>query len=71
MKHILIILFWFPMVLTAQNKIEGMVMEANAENKHIGLAGANVYWLNSQIGTITKENGTFSIPYSKDYNKLS
>ncbi|MEX0315122.1 MAG: TonB-dependent receptor [Allomuricauda sp.] len=70
MKHILIILFWLPMLLTAQDKIEGMVMEANAENKHIGLAGANVYWLNSQLGTITKENGTFSIPYSKDYNKL-
>ena len=47
-----------------------MVMEANAENKHIGLAGANVYWQSSPIGTITKDDGTFTIPYSNEYNKL-
>ncbi len=47
-----------------------MVMEANPENKHIGLPGANVYWMNSQIGTITNEEGLFGIPYSKDYDKL-
>lgn len=47
-----------------------MVMEVNAENKHIGLSGANVYWMNSQIGTITKQDGTFSIPYDPQYNKL-
>ena len=59
-----------PLLSFSQEKIEGMVMEANTENKHIGLSGANVYWLNSQIGTITKTNGTFSIPYSSEYNKL-
>ncbi|UJH66319.1 TonB-dependent receptor [Allomuricauda sp. SCSIO 65647] len=58
------------LLLSAQEKIEGMVMEANDENKHIGLAGANVYWLNSPIGTITDQKGLFSIPYSKEYNKL-
>ncbi len=58
------------LLLSAQEKIEGMVMEANEENKHIGLAGANVYWLNSPIGTITDQKGLFSIPYSKQYNKL-
>ena len=70
-KNIIVaILGLLPLLSFSQNKIEGMVMEANAENKHIGLTGANVYWLNSQIGTITKENGTFSIPYTKEYNKL-
>lgn len=54
----------------AQEKIEGMVMESNDAGKHIGLQGANVYWLNSPIGTITNEKGLFSIPYSKEYNKL-
>tara|TARA_R110002051_G_scaffold98438_2_gene168610 strand:+ start:190 stop:2442 length:2253 start_codon:yes stop_codon:yes gene_type:complete len=53
-----------------EKKVEGMIMEANESNKHIGLSGANVYWLNSQIGTMTNEEGLFSIPYSKDYNKL-
>ncbi len=70
MKNILILLLWIPTLSTAQKKIQGMVMEANAENKHIGLAGANVYWLNSQTGTITKNDGTFSIPYLQEYNKL-
>ncbi|TMU55601.1 TonB-dependent receptor [Flagellimonas algicola] len=70
MKHILKLLLWLPIVATAQDKIEGMVMEANTENKHIGLAGANVYWMDSQIGTITKDNGTFTIPYTSEYNKL-
>ncbi|MET1258979.1 TonB-dependent receptor [Flagellimonas sp. DF-77] len=54
----------------AQEKIEGMVMEANDAGKHIGLAGANVYWLNSPIGTITNDEGLFSIPYSKEYDRL-
>ncbi len=54
----------------SQEKVEGMVMEANNSNKHIGLSGANVYWMNSQIGTITNTEGLFSIPYKKEYNKL-
>ncbi len=54
----------------AQEKVEGMVMEANSENKHIGLPGASVYWMNSQIGVITNEEGLFSIPFKKEYNKL-
>ncbi|UOY08166.1 TonB-dependent receptor [Muricauda sp. SCSIO 64092] len=54
----------------AQEKVEGMVMEANDAGKHIGLQGANVYWLNSPIGTITDEKGLFSIPFSNSYNKL-
>ncbi len=47
-----------------------MVLEANPENKDVGLSGANVYWMNSQIGTITNEEGLFSIPYSEDYDTL-
>ncbi|MEM8926907.1 MAG: TonB-dependent receptor [Bacteroidota bacterium] len=54
----------------AQQKIEGMVMEANNEGKHIGLSGANVYWLNSPIGTITNDEGLFSIPFDGQYSKL-
>ncbi|EAR00547.1 putative TonB-dependent outer membrane receptor protein [Maribacter sp. HTCC2170] len=60
----------FPVLVLSQEKIEGMVMEVNEQNKHIGLPGASVYWMNSQTGTITKEDGTFSIPYSKEYDKL-
>ncbi|MFT4830864.1 MAG: outer membrane receptor for ferrienterochelin and colicins [Psychroserpens sp.] len=70
MKYYLYILLFLPIMATSQEKVEGMVMEANEDNKHMGLTGANVYWLNSQIGTMTNEQGLFSIPYSKEYNKL-
>ena len=58
---------WFSF---SQDKVEGMVMEANSQNKHIPLPGANVYWMNSHIGTITNDEGLFSIPFSKEYNRL-
>ena len=54
----------------AQYKVEGMIMEGNAAGKHMALPGANVYWLNSPIGTITNEEGLFAIPYTGEYDKL-
>jgi len=69
-RQLLIIIVALPFFSFSQEKVEGMIMEANSENKHIGLPGANVYWMNSQIGTITNEEGLFSIPYKKGYNKL-
>ena len=67
---ILIYIGLLPMLSFAQQKINGMVMEANEANKHIALPGASVYWMDSQLGTITKDDGTFSIPYSGEYDKL-
>ncbi|MFS4468551.1 TonB-dependent receptor domain-containing protein [Maribacter sp. 2210JD10-5] len=69
-KYILFVLSAFSIIVKAQDKVEGMVMESNAEGKHIGLPGANVYWMNSQIGTITNEEGLFSLPFSEEYNRL-
>lgn len=54
----------------AQQQVEGMVVEADKEGNSTGLSGANVYWLNSPIGTITNEEGRFSIPFNSKYNKL-
>lgn len=68
--YIYILIGLLPVFSLSQDKVEGMVMEANSENKHIGLPGANVYWMNSQIGTITNDEGLFSIPFSSEYNKL-
>lgn len=71
MKNFVVsILLWIPFLAMSQNNIEGMVMEASPENKPLGLAGANVYWLNSQTGSITKEDGSFDIPFKKEYNRL-
>ncbi|CAH8282621.1 outer membrane receptor for ferrienterochelin and colicin [Mariniflexile fucanivorans] len=59
-----------PLLMSSQEKINGMIMEANDKNEHIGLGGANVYWLNTNIGTVTNLDGKFIIPYSKENTKL-
>ena len=68
--HLAIILQLTTYIVNAQDVVEGTVMEANSANSPIHLEGANVYWLNSPIGTITNEKGFFSIPYQKEYDKL-
>lgn len=71
MKNFFVSMFlWLPLLAISQNNIEGMVMEDNPENRRLGLAGANVYWLNSQTGTITKTDGSFVIPFKQEYNQL-
>ena len=70
MKFIKYIVLMFPMLVLAQNKISGMIMEANDQNEHRGLAGANVYWLNTSIGMVTDIDGKFSLSYSKERTKL-
>ena len=59
-----------PTILFSQEKIIGMIMEANERNEHIGLAGANVYWLDTSVGTVTNLDGMFSLEYKKEYTKL-
>lgn len=59
-----------PAIYSSQENINGMVMEANNKNEHIGLAGANVYWLNTEIGTVTDIDGKFTISYKPSYKKL-
>lgn len=48
----------FPSLLNAQ-RILGIVFEKDAKGKDQPLAGANVYWFGTTIGTSTKENGIF------------
>lgn len=54
----------------SQSELKGMIMEANENNEHIPLPGANVYWLNTTVGASTDIDGMFTIPYNKDYKKL-
>ncbi|MFD0835243.1 TonB-dependent receptor domain-containing protein [Mariniflexile aquimaris] len=70
MKNLLYILLMLPAVYFSQEKITGMIMEANEQNEHRGLAGANVYWLNTSIGTVTDIDGKFSLSYAKERTKL-
>ena len=70
MKSTLYFILLFPFFIFSQSEIKGMVMELNTQNQHIPLLGANVFWLNTSIGTITSEDGTFKLPYEPSYQKL-
>ena len=59
-----------PVLAMAQDHISGMIMEANSENKHIPLPGANLVWLNTTVGTVTDFDGKFELPYKEEYSKL-
>ena len=57
---------WFSF---SQEKVEGTVIEEGDSTK-MGIAGANVYWMDSQIGVVSDMDGKFSIPFKKEYNEL-
>ncbi|PIB28374.1 TonB-dependent receptor [Maribacter sp. 4U21] len=68
-QYIFAFLTYIPLIAVSQATLQGVVMERSGDQNKV-LSGANVYWMNSQTGTITNDEGTFSIPYSKVYNKL-
>lgn len=71
MKRIFIsILLLIPCAIVAQETIRGEVLERITANKEEPIFGANVYWLNTNVGATTNEEGQFSVPYKKEYKKL-
>ncbi len=54
----------------SQEEIKGQILEETTDNDTVELAGANVYWLNTTIGTVTDFDGKFALPYKEDYKKL-
>ncbi len=70
MKKIIYIYILFPLFLFSQEKIKGQIFEESTKNQVFGLAGANVYWLNTEVGTITDIDGNFTIAYKPDYKSL-
>ncbi|MCB4799916.1 TonB-dependent receptor [Neotamlana laminarinivorans] len=70
MKHLIYLLLLWPMLNGAQDKISGTIFEANNNNQNLPLAGANVYWLNTEIGAVTNLDGEFNLPYNTNYKKL-
>ena len=70
MKLLLFLLLFTPSLLFSQEKLIGKIMEVDENGYHVSLNGANVYWLDTSIGTITDIDGNFSIPYKREYDKL-
>ncbi|MFK7832302.1 MAG: TonB-dependent receptor [Winogradskyella sp.] len=69
MRVLYILLFMCPALLWSQEQLKGIVSEAST-GKERPLPGANVYWLDSSVGAITNDDGTFALPYKFSYNKL-
>jgi len=59
-----------PMYTLSQESVSGKILEVNNKNQDIGLAGANVYWLNTEVGTVTNIDGDFTLLYKPEYRKL-
>jgi outer membrane receptor for ferrienterochelin and colicin len=70
-KHLLhILLLIFPIPILAQTSLKGMIMDQQNSKDNLGVAGATVHWLDTNIGAITDEKGKFKIPYKKEYKNL-
>src|SRR5262245_37846360 len=63
-----VILAW-PLGARAQ-KLMGLVIEKDKQGRDQPLPGANVYWLGTEKGTTTKENGVFLIDRVEGSNQL-
>lgn len=60
----------FPLSSIGQEQLTGQVLVRNEENKTLPLAGANVYWQDTEIGVVTGSEGNFSISYPGPHAKL-
>lgn len=59
-----------PLFVMAQDlPLKGQIFEV-LDGKETPLIGANVYWLDTSIGTITDENGQFSLPSTGEQDQL-
>ena len=75
MKPLFFVLtIFFLSTLSAQTLLKGRVVAKN-EKETIAISGANIFWLNTAIGTISNEEGAFEtrLPRHKQssYYKLS
>lgn len=70
MKQIIYIMLYCPLLLFSQNTITGKIIDAEVKQDSVALEGANVYWLNTTIGTVTDSEGVFNLPFSKANTKL-
>lgn len=59
-----------PIVVQSQSTIKGMAMIKTNDGKTKGLPGTTVYWLGTEVGGTTNDDGWFTINYKTEYKKL-
>ena len=66
----MIVLFLaLPLFVLSQESLKGQVFEV-LDGKEIPLEGANVYWQNTTIGSMTDADGKFQVPYTQEHDEL-
>lgn len=71
MKNILsMFLMLLPVLMISQETVKGIILEIDDQGNETPLPGANVYWLNTSIGTVTDFEGNFTLTYEKTYKSL-
>ncbi|PQJ69364.1 TonB-dependent receptor [Polaribacter butkevichii] len=60
----------FPFIIFSQTTFKGMIMDKNTPKDNLGVEGASVHWLHTNVSAITNKKGWFSIPYKEEYKKL-
>ncbi len=68
--NILSILILISTISFSQEKFKGMIMDKNGPKDNLGIYGASVHWLGTNVGVTTNEKGWFTIPYKSTYKKL-
>ncbi|WP_158838907.1 TonB-dependent receptor [Polaribacter sp. L3A8] len=63
-------LLLIPFVIFSQTTFKGMIMDKNNPKDNLGVEGASVHWLHTNVSAITNKKGWFSIPYKEEYKKL-
>ena len=64
-----LIIFLFPSLIFCQEIISGKIL-FSSDNKDYPIEGANIYWLNSSSGTVTGQDGKFSIEKMQNNTEL-
>ncbi|SDR67600.1 Outer membrane receptor proteins, mostly Fe transport [Polaribacter sp. KT25b] len=72
MKKIIIssILLFIPVIFFSQTTLKGMIMDKNNPKDQLGVPGATLHWLNTNVSAVTNEKGWFTIAYKNEYKKL-
>ena len=63
-------LLLIPFSIVSQTTLSGVIMVANNSKDNLGLEGASLHWLHTNVSAITNQKGGFTIPYKSAYRSL-
>ncbi|PQJ80519.1 TonB-dependent receptor [Polaribacter porphyrae] len=64
------VLLFMPFIIFSQTTFKGMIMDKNNPKDNLGVEGATLHWLNTNVSAITNTKGWFTIDYKPTCKKL-